>query len=121
VYKDREQILEECFRHEKTAFLTRTVAELLTAVAERRFGDFHAIWDAIAEKATLEQAGWPLARVLRSDAPPGHRIAAADALLQLLPGTGLFPVDIAGDRPAQDLYLDDLEDELRRRVGPSQT
>ena len=115
--EDREWYWEEGFRREKATLLSRTVPDLLTRVAQRRLGDHYAICEAIAEKAALADAGWPLVGILRSNLSPAHRMMCAHALLKLLPGSGLFPVDIGGDRPVQHLNIAEVEDKLRRRIG----
>lgn len=107
-------------RGELDALRARPVAELLGLVRAGRFGGYYVLWDAIAERATLAEAGWALFAVLETDADSLDRYHCADALLRLLGGEAWEPAQLtAGDEQARQAQLAQLRAELERRVGPA--
>ena len=92
---------EDAGTAEKERYVQTSVEHLLQAVQRGQFGDYHQIWYALAENATLEQAGWTLYHVLASPIDYLHRYHAAAALIQLLGkagvSSGFEPVQLSGN------------------------
>ena len=98
-------------------YMARPAGSLLADVIAGRYGKYYQLWRAVAAKATLAEAAWPLFAVLRSGAPYLDRYHCADALLSLLGTPAYDPVRFTGGRPDQAAQLDRLELLLRERVG----
>jgi hypothetical protein len=118
-YANWQEAWEAHARGELDGLRARPVPELLSLVRAGRFGGYFVLWDAIAERATLAEAGWPLFAALMSNADYLDRYHCADALLKLL-GTRIWePVLLtAGDGEARQVRLAQLRAELEHRVGP---
>lgn len=63
-----QDLWEKYAAEEKRLMEDRPVKELLSDVAEGRFGNYFTIWCAIADRASLREAGWILYGVLESGA-----------------------------------------------------
>jgi hypothetical protein len=68
---------------ELARYAAMPVTELLTRIEARELGDYYMIWPALADRATLAEAGWILFRMLESDLDYFHRYHCAAALLRL--------------------------------------
>jgi hypothetical protein len=86
-------------------------------IAAHRFGEYHTIWRVLAERATLEQAGWLLFSILESDVDYLHRYNGAAALLQMLDDKTWQPVELSADW-GRARTLPQLKRLLEQRVGP---
>ena len=73
-------------------------SELLAHVRAQRWGDYHTIWYAIAKRADLAEAAWPLLSILESNAEYLDRYHCAAALLQLLGCREWEPVELSAAR-----------------------
>ncbi|CAN5537111.1 hypothetical protein BH10PLA1_BH10PLA1_20780 [soil metagenome] len=82
-YGKFQQEYEEHASRELAALVAKPTAELLDVVRAGKFGDSYQLWYAIAEKATLQQAGWVLFDVLKSKADYLHRYHCAAALIKI--------------------------------------
>jgi hypothetical protein len=92
-------------------------AELLANVCARRWGDYHTIWYAIAKRADLADAAWPLFSILESNAEYLDRYHCAAALLQLLGCSDWEPVELSATRfPLAD-NLARLRSMIVARIG----
>jgi hypothetical protein len=119
-YANWQEAWEAEARGELDALRARPTSELLELVRAGRFGGYFVLWDAIAERSTLDEAGWPLFTVLASDADYLDRYHCADALLKLLGGETWEPVQLtAGDEQVRQANLAQLRAELERRIGPA--
>jgi hypothetical protein len=94
--------------------------ELLTRGESRQLGDYYMIWPALAERATLHEAGWILFRVLQSDLDYFNRYHCATALLSLV---GIDdPSEWAAHYSAHEVHdvarnLDRLRELITERIG----
>jgi hypothetical protein len=104
-------------QHELERCRDLPVARLLELVQARQFGEYYTIWTAIAERATLPDAGWRLFSLLESDADYHQRYHCARALLRLLDETRWQPVELSAEW-GRSKHLDDLCQMLERRIGP---
>ena len=94
------------------------VKKLLEQVRNGSFGRYYTIWYALAEKATAEEAVFPLYEVLLSGEDYLYRYHAAAALLKLSGITGFKPVDLSGTHEEVRANLAELGDLLRRKGFP---
>jgi hypothetical protein len=94
------------------------VESLLAAIRRHAFGEYHTIGRAVAERATLAEAGWTLYDVLESQVDYLPRYHCAAALLRLLNEQTLAAVDLSGGefRTCQNLPL--VRAQLEARIGP---
>jgi hypothetical protein len=96
------------------------VSELLIRIEAGRLGDYYMIWLALAERTTLDEAGWLLFRVLESDLDYFNRYHCATALLTLM---GIEdPAESAAHYSAHEVHdvatnLNRLRDLIAERIG----
>jgi hypothetical protein len=83
-YAEFQERWEANSKAERARYDAMPVAELLTRVECGDFGDYYNIWRALADRATLREAGWILFSVLESDLDYLHRYHCAAALLKLV-------------------------------------
>jgi hypothetical protein len=102
---------------ERAAFLAMSMDDLLEAVRLGRYGLYHQIWDVIAQRADLAQAGWVLFDVLERDIDYLHRMPCAEALLILMGDDRYEPVDLAGTHDEVAANVQDLKAVLTARIG----
>src|SRR5262245_31038710 len=102
---------------ERAAMRGLPVDTLLRRVTTGQFGDYHTIWPAIAERATLPEAGWLLLSVLESGADYTSRYHCAAALLALLHDETWQPVELAAEW-GRSKNLPDVRRALEARIGP---
>lgn len=121
-YANWQEAWEAHARRELDDLRARPVPELLRLVRAGRFGGYFVLWDAIAERATLAEAGWPLFAVLVSNADYLDRYHCASALIKLLGTRDWGPVQLtAGEEEERQAHLIQLRTELEHRVGPDDT
>lgn len=101
---------------ERAAYDQRPIGDLLQAARSGQVGSYHTLWDAIAARATLEQAGWTLLDVLASRADYLDRYHCAAALLKLLNMPDREPVDFSADWPQTPDRVAELKAALQHRV-----
>ncbi|CCG99661.1 hypothetical protein FAES_1651 [Fibrella aestuarina BUZ 2] len=76
---------EQAAQRERTGFDELPVDTLLRYVEAGQYGDYYGLWHSVAQRATLQQAGWVLFRVLqREELAFLVRCTCAEALLRLL-------------------------------------
>lgn len=93
------------------------VEDLLEMVKNGDYGSFYGIWSSIANRATVEQAGFILLEVLHGDSWYTLRANCAQALLKLMNEDEIRAVDLTADRPDQDEFLQKIEKKLRLLTG----
>jgi hypothetical protein len=103
---------------ELASYNKRPVAELVRQVKERRYSTYFSIWHSLGRRATLEQAGWALLEVLKSEPEYLHRYHCASALLALMGKSRAEAVHYSSDKVDRWANLEVLEKELRERIGP---
>jgi hypothetical protein len=112
---------EDAASEEKKRLSNMDVEKLLQNVRQGQYGDYHQIWYALAEKATLEQVGWTLYNILSSNIDYLHRYHAAAALLKLLEKSGertdLQPVQLSGSPIFIRDNLPKVRDILVQKLG----
>ena len=112
---------EDAAGDEKKRLSNTDVESLLQNVRQGQYGDYRQIWYALAEKATLEQAGWTLYTVLASPIDYLHRYHAAAALLKLLEksgvNSGFEPVQLSGNPIFIRDNLPKVRDILVQKLG----
>ena len=97
---------------------TRPVAALLDDVRAGRFGEYHTLWDAIARRATAQQAAWTLYDILVSTAPYLARYHCAAALLRMLPMPAFEPVNLSAASMPLDRHLATVRGRIEAVAGP---
>ncbi len=112
---------EDAATIEKERYVKTSVEKLLQAIQKGQYGDYHQIWYALAETATLEQAGWTLYTVLASPIEYLHRYHATAALLKLLEksgvNSGFEPVQLSGNPIFIRDNLPKVRDILVQKLG----
>ena len=98
-------------------YLAMPPEALVDAVRAGEYGAQYQLWPAIAAKVPLDLAGWPLFRVVASDAPYLVRYHAAGALLSLLQSSRFVAADLAVASPQRQNWIAAVEAELEGRVG----
>ena len=98
-------------------FRAMSLDDLLARVRRGRFGEYHVIWDAIAEKRDVRRAGWVLYDVVKSSADYLHRYHAARGLLALLECTRYEPADLTVAHRNPATALAEVEAMLVRAAG----
>ena len=95
------------------------VESLIEQVRGGRYGNYYGIWYSIAQRASLERAGWVLFDVLHRNIDYLYRYHCAAALIALLQTDAFQPVQLSGgaahDTPR---HLDRLRGVLEARLGP---
>lgn len=116
---------EDAGTDEKQRYVKAGVEKLLQTVQKGQFGSYYQIWYALAEIATLEQAGWPLYTILTANIDYLNRYHAANALLQLFAKKGLNagfePVDLSGNRANLPANLAQVRALLLQHLGEPPT
>jgi hypothetical protein len=112
---------ENAAADERAQYDARPVSELITHIQKGWFGTYYTIWHSIAMRAKLEQAGWPLFDVLRSNANYLNRYHCAAALLRLLGNSPFEAVHLSADIPNREHNLEVIERELINRLGTRET
>src|SRR5450631_32832 len=74
------------------------VAELIRNIRAGRIGRYYSIWYSLAKRGSLTDAGWTLFNVLESRAPYLARYHCAAALITLLEGVNVKPVELSASR-----------------------
>jgi hypothetical protein len=74
------------------------VASLILDIRAGRIGRYHSIWYSLARRSSLIDAGWTLFNVLESRAPYLVRYHCAAALVMLLDGVNVKPVELSASR-----------------------
>ncbi|MBC7894612.1 MAG: hypothetical protein H7066_04315 [Cytophagaceae bacterium] len=100
------------------AMSAESLPQLIRRVQRREFGEYYALWDAIAGKRDLHAVGWLMFDFITSDATYLHRYHCARALLVLLGNSTYEAADltVAHREPARALAV--VEQELVRAIGP---
>jgi hypothetical protein len=104
-------------QQELEGFRDLPAERLLESIEAQKFGEYSTIWTAIAERATLPQAGWRLCSFLESDADYHQRYHCARALLRLLDDTRWQPVELSAEW-GRSKHLADMRRALEQRIGP---
>lgn len=116
--------LEFRARYEKEAAADKAATDkvplerLLERVRQRYYGSYFSLWRSIAQRATLEQAGWALLEVLKTEPQYLQRYHCASALLALMGKSRAEAVHYSADNANRWENLESLETELLARVGP---
>ena len=108
---------EDTATDEKKRLSQTNVEKLLQDVRKGKFGNYYRIWYAIAENATLEQAGWTLYDILTSNVEYLYRYHAAAGLIQLMGDVSFQPVDLSGNRMDLQGNLSKVREILAQRIG----
>ena len=74
------------------------VRNLIQNIRAGRIGRYHSIWYSLAKRSSLGDAGWTLFNVLESRAPYLVRYHCAVALIKLLDGVNVTPVELSASR-----------------------
>ena len=74
------------------------IENILADVKNKRYGQYYTVWEIIAQKSTLEEAGMILIEVLEQDIDYLIRMNCASyALLKLMPDCPFSAADLGGD------------------------
>jgi hypothetical protein len=106
---------------ELRAYSAMPLASLLDRVRNRDFGSNYQLWPAIAAKAKLDEAGWVLFDVLRSDAEYLVRYHCANALIEIAGRElrGLTAVMLSGGKGhGTPQHLERVRAMLLETIGP---
>ncbi|MCK4505229.1 MAG: hypothetical protein KAW14_06415 [Candidatus Aegiribacteria sp.] len=90
---------------------------LLDNVSQGRYGRYYNIWYVIAERSSLEEAGWVLFHVLKKDIDYLYRYHSAAALIELLGSDEFEPVDLSADHEKTRDNIDRMNMILIERIG----
>lgn len=90
---------------------------LVDAIRSGRFGEQYQLWRAVADTATLDEAGWALFAVIAGDAPYLDRYHAAGALLSLMRSERFVAADLSVASPRRQDCIAAVERDLRDRLG----
>ncbi len=93
----------------RDALMQRPLDGILQDVIAGNYGRSHIVWDVIARRAKLHEAGWVLLVVLKSDADKAHRKQCAGALLHLLREVTITPDDLTSDDAASLAAISEVE------------
>lgn len=96
---------------------TAPVSDLLKLVQAGYYGAYYMIWDSIAERSTLQEAGWTLFGALEQDVYYLYRYHAAEALLALMGDETRESVQLSADDDGKAERLAQLARELTERIG----
>lgn len=89
---------EEAAKKERKDLDQLSVPDLLEMLRRRQFGQYYSIWQSIAARSTLKEAGWALIEVLeRRSIDSMYRCNCASALIALMQTTQWQPTDICDD------------------------
>ncbi len=109
---------EKAAKAEAKGYARQPVDALLEKVARGFYGQYYALWREIAARVELEEAGWLLMKVLRSNADYHNRYHCAAALLTLMGKSPVEAVQYSGDITDLQSNLNTLENELQALIGP---
>ncbi|MCD4847087.1 MAG: hypothetical protein K8R76_02720 [Candidatus Aegiribacteria sp.] len=90
---------------------------LLDNIRQGKYGRYYTIWYVIAERSSLEEAGWVLFQVLKKDIDYLYRYHSAAALIELLGDNEFEPVDLSTDHEKIQDNIDRLNRILIERIG----
>ena len=82
-YEEFQERWDEEATRESTTFDKMSVRQLLELVRLKQWGDYHTLWGAIGDRATLAEAGPILLDMLHSDAEYLIRYHCAAALIKI--------------------------------------
>ena len=102
---------------ERKLFDLMAVEKLLEMVKAGDYGSYYGIWSAIADRATLKQAGRILLDVLYEDDTYTLRANCAEALMRLMNEKDIRGVDLTADRPDQNEFLEKIEEKMKELLG----
>lgn len=102
---------------ERRELAVEPVSQLLERLRAGYYGGYYSIWDTVAERSTLEEAGWLLFSVLESGAEYLDRYRCAEALLRLLKSRKWKAVELSAEW-GRGQSLPQIEELLTQRVGP---
>ena len=74
------------------------VENLIRNIRAGRIGRYYSIWYSLAKRSSLTDVGWTLFNVLESRAPYLVRYHCAAALITLLDGINVKPVELSASR-----------------------
>ncbi|GAB2596018.1 hypothetical protein [Spirosoma areae] len=89
---DWQEEYEKAADYEKRAYEALPVDSLIEQISQGQFGTYNMIWRVLAQRATVQQVGWPFFQVLDSDAEYLIRCNCAEALLTLLGREGVMAI-----------------------------
>lgn len=99
VMSDWKQQYEHAADEELDRYTRRSLADLLLDIRSGSTGEYSTIWEAVARKATPQEAGWVLYDVLNSDRPYLERYHCAKALLRILGCNEFEAVELSASWP----------------------
>ena len=112
---------DEYSKLEREDMQSLPIERLLDNVRKGRYGRYYTIWYVIAERSTLEEAGWILFRILKKkDIDYLYRYHCAAALIGLLGDDEFEPVDLSADNDKIRDNIDRLNMILVERIGNHQ-
>jgi hypothetical protein len=103
---------------ELESYDAQPVPDLIKFVKNGYYGTYYVIWDSIARRGTLVEAGWTLFAVLELEVDYLYRYHAAAALLKLMGDEKREPVDLSSTREGIKERLAEVKRELTQRLGP---
>ena len=116
--KTWQDYYEDAAQQERERIQDMSIDTILENVKNNRYGQYYVVWEIIARKATLKQAGLILHSVLERDINYLIRMNCAEyALLKLMPDCPFSAADIGGTHPEvkenvaklKELLLKELE------------
>lgn len=111
-----KDIWEQHAQAERETMDRQPLADLLDDARRGRWGNYYNLWDAIADRATLQQAGWILMDVLESAEDYLIRYHCAAALIKLMSRTDVEPVELSADWPSRPERLAHVKADLQQRA-----
>ena len=97
------------------------VETLLDDVRRGHYGEYYGVWYSIADRASLEIAGWILFDILHRDIDYLYRYHCAAALLSLLEVREIQPVELSGAGHDRAGNLGKIDRLLTARLGARPT
>ena len=94
-----------------------SVERLLNAIRSGQYGDYYNIWYSIAERASLNMAGWVLFDALNKEIDYLHRYHCAAALLSLLKVSHIQPVQLSGENHSPKENIKAVRSLLEKAIG----
>lgn len=111
-----KDIWEQQAQAERETMDRPPLADLLDDARRGRWGNYYNRWDAIADRATLQQAGWILMDVLESAEDYLIRDHCAAAPIKLMSRTDVEPVELSADWPSRPERLAHVKADLQQRA-----
>jgi hypothetical protein len=93
------------------------VEQLLNSVRSGQYGNYYGIWYSIAERASVETAGWILFDTLNAQIDYLYRYHCAAALLALLKISHIQPVQLSGENHHPEVNIEAVRVLLEQAVG----